>query len=67
MHQDYKNKNKEKWDIFIIVMAVANCCFVPMQLAFPLDVITMKRLNGFDWFIDTVFIIDIILMFFTSF
>jgi hypothetical protein len=63
----YKNKNKEKWDIFIILMAIVNSFCVPLQLSFDLDAETMDWLGRFDIFIDCVFIIDIILMFFTSF
>ena len=48
-------------------MAIVNSFCVPLQLSFDLDANTMEKLRQFDIFIDCVFIIDIILMFFTSF
>lgn len=48
-------------------MAIVNSFCVPLQLSFSLDTYTVDKLRQFDIFIDCVFIIDIILMFFTSF
>ena len=57
---------KRKWDGFVIVLAVYNSFQIPFNQAFVPYFFETSFFNFVDLIIDTVFLIDIILMFFTS-
>jgi hypothetical protein len=62
------NQMKGMWDILIMMFALINCFFLPMQYSFELN--TFFESQGFlalSYVIDIVFIIDIVLIYFTPF
>jgi heme/copper-type cytochrome/quinol oxidase subunit 4 len=62
-----KSLFKKRWDIFILVLAVQNTLFIPVELAFSFAVFQSTAWKVFSNLVDTLFIVDIVLMFFTSF
>jgi len=62
-----RNKRKEQWDIFILLMAFQNSFMVPFDLAFSPDFTRNAIYSVFDSLVETFFAIDILLQFFTTF
>lgn len=61
----YLNDWKAYWDIMILLFAIINSCSVPLTLSFVFE--TTQGYKVMDVIIDLLFVIDIVLMFFTSF
>lgn len=58
------NKHKKRWDVCIIVFAIMNSFFTPFELAFEVDNLPYEILDNA---IDAIFLVDIFLMFITSY
>lgn len=65
----YNNKWRERWDILIIVFAIYNCVELPLEVAYQWRKEFDKGnvSNYLNHGIDSLFLIDIILNFRTSF
>ena len=63
----YKNKTKQKWDIFILGLAFQNSLLIPIDLAFEPEFTKIKGFEVFDNMVDGLFLVDMIVMFMTSF
>ena len=63
----YKNKTKQKWDIFILGLAFQNSLLIPLDLAFEPEFTKIKGFEVFDNIVDGLFLVDMIVMFMTSF
>jgi hypothetical protein len=63
----YKNKNKKIWDMFVLMLAMYNSMMIPMDQAFSPEFKFYQTSIIMDGMIDFVFLIDIILMFSTSY
>ena len=63
----YKNKTKQKWDIFILGLAFQNSLLIPIDLAFEPEFTKIKGFEVFDNIVDGLFLVDMIVMFMTSF
>ena len=65
----YKNKIKEKFDLMMIICAIINSFFIPLELTFDLRKVLFERdyFKAMDFAIDTLFIIDMLLMFFQTY
>ena len=63
----YKNNYKERWDIFVLLLALQNSFIIPLDLAFEPKFTSYKGFANFDLFVDIIFVIDMIIMFFTSY
>ena len=61
----YKSKFKENWDLSVLFLAIYNSVGIPLELAFYKS--DNYYLMVFSNFIDLVFFIDLIIMFFTSY
>jgi len=63
----YKSNFKKKWDLFVLFFAIFNSLTIPFEQAFRpefTDEVWYRILNNI---IDLMFVIDVIMMFFTSF
>jgi len=58
---------KFRWDILIMLLAIFNCFFVPLQVAFDPPSLNDKKFNIANSIIDFIFLIDIIICFRTIF
>lgn len=63
----YKNKSKESWDVLVLTLAVWNSLMVPIELTLNPSFIKHPFTQFLDGAIDLMFLVDMILMFFTSF
>lgn len=63
----HKNKKKQVWDLMILFFATLNTIFVPLMIAFEPPELQTTLFTVFDIIVEIIFIIDIILMFMTSF
>ena len=65
----YKNNLKQRWDIFVIILAIQNCVFVPLRISFDFNAVLFDTIlfQIVDYTIDMCFLVDIILMFFTTY
>jgi potassium voltage-gated channel Eag-related subfamily H protein 8 len=61
----FSDPRRIRWDIFVIILAIWNCFYLPFSISFhphePLGI------SIFNYFIDSMFYIDIILNFRTTF
>jgi hypothetical protein len=61
----YKNKLKERWDVFMIICAISNSFFIPLEYSFEFQAlftsVIYRLINNF---IDFLFVVDIVVMFF---
>jgi len=55
------------WDLLMIVLALYNCVTIPLTVAFPKIALSIISLNIIERIVDAHFIIDIILMFRTTY
>ena len=62
----YKNKTKLKWDYFVLVLAIWNAIVIPFDQAFEPYALREGSIVLLNFTIDLVFLVDIILGFFTS-
>ena len=63
----FSDKNRVRWDMFVIVLAIWNCFSIPYSLAFEPVAFNNPAFRFFDYFIDFLFLIDIIVAFRTTF
>jgi hypothetical protein len=63
----YKNPYKKWVDLFIIVLAIFNSVFFPIELAFRPHFAVTVGYKVFDILVDVIFVLDIVVMYFTSF
>ena len=63
----YKNVFKEAWDVFIIILAIYNSLVIPLEMAFEIAIFETLAYRILDNLLDLIFLIDIVLTFFTSF
>ena len=63
----YKNPLKEQWDLFVLILAIQNSVMIPFDMAFNPGFTDSLAYKIFDNTVDAIFLIDIILMFMTSF
>lgn len=63
----YKHEKKQNWDVFILLLALQNSLLVPIQLAFKPDALDAILYVIFDNLVDILFIVDMAVMFLTSF
>lgn len=63
------NKWRQRWDVLIIIFAVYNCVELPLEVAYNYraSVDQMNISNYLNHVIDFLFLLDIILNFFTTF
>ena len=61
----YKHSRKKNWDAFILVLAIYNSFYVPVAASFEFE--QSKFLFFCDIFIEIMFLIDVVLMMFTSY
>ena len=62
----YKSKNKNRWDLLILLFAVYNSLMIPFEQAFKSEYFENAIVKALDNIIDIVFIFDLLLMFCTS-
>lgn len=62
-----KNKNRESWDGFVLGLSLFNAIVVPLELSFEMPFTNSIGYSIIDNIIDVLFIIDMILMFITSY
>lgn len=60
----YRSKPHQLWDFFIIGLALFNCIYMPVELAFKTR---NENMDGINLFIDILFIIDVVVSFRTTF
>lgn len=58
---------KQKWDLLIILFAIFNCFQVPMDVAFEPEVLQTIGFKVLNYMVDTIFLIDILIVFRTTF
>jgi len=61
----YSDSKRVKWDVFVIVLAIWNCFFIPFDIAFEPD--TPVPLQVLNTTIDIIFLIDIFVNFRTTY
>jgi hypothetical protein len=58
----FRNKKKEKWDVFMIILAMINSFFIPLEMNFDFPVLFHAIIYIiFDNLIDVMFLADLIL------
>ena len=62
----YKSNFKSIWDIFVLILAVYNSMQVPYEHAFRPEIMNHIVFTTLNTVIDVVFVVDIVMMFFTS-
>ena len=62
----YKNVYKGYWDYGVLLFAIQNSFYIPLQLAY-LEGYENEALDTFNLVIDGVFLIDFVVMFFQSY
>lgn len=63
----HANAHKINFDLFVLILAVWNSFIVPVEVAFEPEWMTIWVYLCLEYFIDFVFVVDIVLNFFTSF
>ena len=63
----YDTEKKYTWDIFVVALAVLSGFLVPLELAFKPYFTQETWFITMNYFIDFLFLVDLILGFFTSF
>ena len=63
-----ENKQKSAWDLFMTLILILTCIMTPLSIAFN-DLDNKKSNNGvyFDYVIDILFLIDILVIFNTAY
>lgn len=62
-----KNKCKDVWDIFILLLALQNSILIPLDFSFKPAFVEFSFYKVFDLMVDLCFLIDMILMCLTSY
>ena len=63
----FKAERKENWDLFVLLLAFQNSLLIPIDLAFNPEFTRDVGVQIFDNIVDILFIIDMALMFMTSY
>lgn len=63
----YKTQSRRYWDLIPMTLSVYNALIIPFEISFGLVLIQTEVIDRIDLFIDIIFIIDLVLMFFTSY
>lgn len=63
----YQNPMRKYWDRFILVLAIINSLFVPIQLSFSPPEFSTASYQVFDSFVDIFFLGDVVLKFYTTY
>lgn len=63
----YRSKFKINWDIFVMCLAILNSFMIPFEQAFKPEYDKTIVKYVIDLMVDMVFLVDIIISFFTSF
>lgn len=63
----HKHTSKKRWDMMILLLATMNTFFVPLNIAFKPPRFQGTAFKVFDVFVDILFLVDIVLMFMTSY
>ena len=63
----FKTKMKKRWDVMIMVLAIYNSFIIPYDIVFKPYFRDYWSFIGINYFIDIIFIFDLIVGFFTSF
>lgn len=58
---------KLRWDLFVIVLATYNCFQIPLEVAFDPPELRESYLRFLTYFIDTIFVVDILIAFRTTY
>ena len=61
----YNSKTKEKWDLYVIIFILYELINMPYRIAFLYEVSNIIII--IDYFINVIFLVDIILMFYTTY
>ncbi len=56
-----------RWDLLIIVLALYNCLSIPYEVCYGSSFTESVGLDVFEYSIDVLFFLDIIIMFWTSY
>lgn len=62
-----KSERKQRWDYFVLVLALYNSFTIPLEQAYSPNFLKSSFSSMLDVLIDVLFLVDIILMFFTSY
>ena len=62
----YRNKNKETWDMCIIILALQNSLVIPIDISFAPEFTQNVLYKSFDFIVDFLFLVDMVLMCFTT-
>lgn len=63
----FKSVSKDRWDKFILILAIQNSFIIPIDLAFGPEFTKGFKFKVFDGIVDILFLVDMILMFMTSY
>ena len=64
----YKNETKQRWDKVMIICAIFNCFFIPLEIQFELpNLFESVSYIILDNTIDFLFVVDIVIIFFQSY
>ena len=63
----YHNPYRIKWDLFVIILAVYNSIFLPLEIAFRPSFLKHQNLVNINHVIDAIFGIDIIISYRTTY
>lgn len=63
----YRHRHKQKFDLLIIAMAIQQSMMTPVELAFNPKELNSVYFKIYEYFVDVIFLVDMLLMFFTSF
>ena len=63
----FKSVSKDRWDKIILILAIQNSFIIPIDLAFGPEFTNGFKFQVFDGIVDILFLVDMILMFMTSY
>jgi hypothetical protein len=63
----YKSRTKDLWDKLILVLAIQNSFIIPIDFAFKPEFTKIPNFQIFDAIVDIIFVIDMVLMFLTTY
>ena len=62
----FKTPFKQYWDLIILLLAVYNSIMIPIEQCYKPKILQSAGFSAFNLLVDFIFLVDIILMFFTS-
>ena len=63
----YENDYKELWDRYMMLLAMFNSLYLPFEMAKFQTSDHTKFQKALDYFVDLCFLVDLVLMFFSSY